>query len=305
MKYHYFTANVFSEKIFGGAQIAVFPEAEGLTETQMQLIAREFSLSETVFLFSPDKAENACRVRIFSPLKEVDFGSHTIMATAFILAQTHKVSLNGKHTPLVLELNAGEVNAYVTKNGHNTTMLQFSRSVKPSIDNYVPETAEIAKMLSLKETDLATHKYKILLSSAENIYLVVPVKSLAAVRAAAFDYKAWSMSMAPSTLANNILLFSTQTSNGASDFHARLLGPDIGVHEDPPIGAAIPAFVAYLCAHEHISKGTHAFTTERGDSSVRQSLLNIEMDNAGSENIQMRVGGPAVLVSSGQMEVPA
>ncbi len=53
--------------------------------------------------------------------------------------------------------------------------------------------------------------------------------------------------------------FSKQSDIEYSNFHARLLGPDIGIHEDPPIGSSMPAFTSYLCDHEHISEGTHTF----------------------------------------------
>jgi len=74
MKYNYYIADVFTKQIFNGAQIAVFPNAEGLSKEQMQLVARELNLSETVFVFHPDKQITNRVMRIFSPLGEVDFG---------------------------------------------------------------------------------------------------------------------------------------------------------------------------------------------------------------------------------------
>jgi trans-2,3-dihydro-3-hydroxyanthranilate isomerase len=96
-------------------------------------------------------------------------------------------------------------------------------------------------------------------------------------------------------------LFSQHTETPGSDFHLRLLGPQIGVNDNPPIGSAIPAFAAYLCSHPHIKKGTYSFVAERGLKQQRQSLLNIELDNKPGDELTLRVGGSAVLVCEGKL----
>ena len=104
--------------------------------------------------------------------------------------------------------------------------------------------------------------------------------------------------MAPSMLAREIALFCSGA-HAKADFHIRLLGPDIGKDEDPPIGAFVPSFAAYLCAHDHIRIGTYPFTAERGNPQARLSLLDVEMDNKGEETLTVRVGGSAVTMSQG------
>ena len=79
---------------------------------------------------------------------------------------------------------------------------------------------------------------------------------------------AWSQSIAPQTAAQEILLFSSKTPFLDADFNARLLGPRIGMHDDPPIGTAMPAFAAYLCSFEHTRKGTYTFAVDRGDAHI-------------------------------------
>ena len=110
--------------------------------------------------------------------------------------------------------------------------------------------------------------------------------------------------MAPACMANEILLFSTQTDVSESNFHARLLGPNIGIHEDPPIASAMPAFSAYLCAHDHIKQGTHTFVIDRGSMDKRKSVLNIEMDNKLEETLTIRFGGPAMITGEGTLLAP-
>jgi trans-2,3-dihydro-3-hydroxyanthranilate isomerase len=91
---------------------------------------------------------------------------------------------------------------------------------------------------------------------------------------------------------------------GTSDFHARLVGPDIGVNEDPPIASSMPAFAHYLCAQPQVKPGTYTYTVDRGEAATRQSILRVEMDNKKTEELTVRVGGPAVLVSSGRIDLP-
>jgi len=175
----------------------------------------------------------------------------------------------------------------------------------PVVDRFVPADKDIAAVLSLDETDIDNSRFQARLVFSGQSYLVVPIKTYTAIRKAKFDYNSWSQSIAPTCMAKEILLFSNQTDVRHSNFHARLLGPGIGINEDPPIGSSMPAFIGYLCDHEHIKQGTHTFVIDRGCSTMRKSILNIEMDNKKNKSLKIRVGGPAVMVSKGMMTVPA
>jgi trans-2,3-dihydro-3-hydroxyanthranilate isomerase len=85
MKIDYYIADVFTTQLFNGAPIAVFPNADGLSDTTMKLLARELNLSETVFVFHPEGSDSKRKMRIFSPKKEIDFAGHPIIATAYVL----------------------------------------------------------------------------------------------------------------------------------------------------------------------------------------------------------------------------
>ena len=304
MQYKYYIADVFTDKPFDGAQIAVFPNAEDLDQTQMQLLARELNLSETAFVFSPENGSSTRRMRIFTPLSEIDFAGHPIIAVGQVLASIGDIKLEDKYTSLKLEQNIGMITVNITHKDGKPELIQFSLETKPVVDRFVPKEEQIAEVLSLIEADIDTKKFNPLLVYSDQSYLIVPVKSYSAVRAAKFNFTAWSQSMAPACMANEILLFSTQTDISQSNFHARLLGPDIGIHEDPPIASAMSAFTGYLCAHDHIKQGTHTFVIDRGSLYKRKSVLNIEMDNKQEETLTIRVGGPAVITGEGTLFVP-
>jgi len=304
MKYNYYIADVFTKQIFSGAQIAVFPNAEGLSQQQMQLVARELNLSETVFVFHPDKQTTSRVMRIFSPLSEIDFAGHPIIATAFVLAHCGDIQLTDAITPMVFEQNTGPVNVNITAENGQPSFVQFTRKVSSIIDRFTPSDEELASFLSIQQSELDHKKYATRLVSCGVPYLIVPVWRYESVRAAKFNYAAWSQSTAPQTAAQEILLFAPKTPFADADFNARLLGPRIGIHEDPPVGSAMPAFASYLCSFEFMQKGTYTFAVDRGDERNRRSVLNLEMDNKGSDTLTIRVGGAAVMVAEGVMNIP-
>ena len=99
------------------------------------------------------------------------------------------------------------------------------------------------------------------------------------------------------------MLFAPKSPFADADFNVRLFGPRIAIHEDPPVGSAMPAFCAYLCSFEQTRKGTHVFNVDRGDEKSRRSVLNLEMDNKGEESLTVRIGGRAVLVAEGTVDM--
>ncbi|MGH8119555.1 MAG: PhzF family phenazine biosynthesis protein [Gammaproteobacteria bacterium] len=304
MEYQFFTVDVFTEQPFNGAQIAVFPHAEGLDAKRMQLIAREFNLSETVFVFKPAGPGYTRRLRVFSPLREIDFGGHPVIAAVHVLAATGGIKLEGENTEMVLAQKAGNVKVNILRDRDQGTLIQFTMKSQPVIDRFVPMENQIAEMLSLDEKSIDKDKYHALMVSCGQPYLIVPIKSYPMVRKAKFNFDAWSQSIAPASLAREILLFSPHSDLSVSNFHARLIGPDIGFNEDPPIGSAMPAFTGYLCAHEHVKKGTYTFAIDRGTAATRRSVLNIEMDNNKNRENEIRIAGPAVMISYGEITIP-
>ena len=304
MNYTYYIADVFTRQIFNGAQIAVFPNAEGLSDEHMRLLARELNLTETVFVFHPDNDSSTHKMRIFSPLGEIDFAGHPIIATAYVLGSCGDIKLTEAVTHLVFEQNVGPINVNISANQGKPYFVQFSRKISSIVDRFAPTDEELASFLSIKQSELDHKKYSPRLVSCGVPYLIVPVWSYESVRHAKFNYSAWSQSIAPQTAAQEILLFAPKTPFVDSDFNARLLGPRIGIHEDPPIGSAMPAFASYLCSFEHTRKGTHTFAVDRGDAYMRRSVINLEMDHKGQEQLTLRVGGEAVMFAQGTIFLP-
>lgn len=304
MSLNYYITDVFTDQIFSGAQIAVFPQADNLTDQQMALIAREMNLSETVFVSSPDSS-NKREMRIFSPLAEIDYAGHPIIAAAFVLAECGEVEPSQTETLLTFTQNIGDIETYVSTKEGKPTFVQFSRKVSSIIDRYTPSDIELAEFLSIEPAEIDHKKYTARLVSCGFPYLIVPLWNYDSVRNAKFNFAAWSQSEAPQTAAQEILIFSPKTPFQGANFNARLLGPNIGIHEDPPVGSAMAAFASYLCSFDSTQQGTHTFAVERGDDQNRRSIINLEMDHRAQAELTLRIGGEAVMVAEGKMNIPA
>lgn len=303
MTYRYYTADVFTDKIFSGAQIAVFPHAESLTDEQMKLIARELNLTETVFVSPGSQGPSSRRMRVFSPREEIDFAGHPIIAMAYVLGYCGDIDLSAASTSLTFEQNAGAVDVNINADGGRVTSVQFSQKVSAIIDRFAPTDEELASFLSIAVAELDHKKYSPRLVSTGFPYLIVPLWNYESVRKIRFNHDAWSRSIAPQTAAQEILLFSPKTPFPDAQFNLRLVGPKIGPYDDPPVGSAVPAFTSYLCSFEFTRKGTYAFALDRGDLNSRRSVLQVEMDNKGDQLLPIRVGGQAVIFSEGQIYV--
>jgi len=299
MNYNYYITDVFTNQAFNGAQVAVFPNAEGLNNSQMSLIARELNLTETVFLSKIEEKENSFRMKTFSPLGEITIAGHPIIAAAYTLAACNRLSITDDYTPVTLLQNTNEIQANITFVDNKPSFVQYNRTVSPIVDYFTPTETELSRFLGIDAAYIDNKKYSARLVSCDIPYLVVPTFYYETLREAKFDFAAWSQSIAPQTAAQEILLVSPKTPSQDSDFAVRLVGPNIAFNEDPPVGSSIPTLAAFLCSFDHMQKGTYTFSVQRGDEKTRRSIINLEMDHKGEDTLNLRVGGEAVIVAEG------
>ena len=298
----YYTLDVFTNTPFQGVQTAVFPYAEKLSDESLIDIAREINVPETVFIYPVDE-DDTFKLRIFSPKGEIDFAGHPMLATAHVLLETGQIKLEGAYTSINLKQKSQDIVANISVNDDGAKFVQFTLQCMPVVDRYTPTGSELAKLLTINENDIDHSSYHTRLVSDGLPYLIVPLKSQDAVDKACFDLNAWSLSSAPAMAAQEIMLFSSKTNSSDSNFHVRLVGPNIGLHEDPPVGSAMPVFAAYIASHEEIREGTYSFAIDRGMAGKRRSLLQLEMDKHIGRPLTLRVGGDSVLVSKSELLV--
>lgn len=303
MHYRFYTCDVFTDRIFTGNPLAVLPDAQGLETRQMQAIAREFNLCETSFVFPAETSEGTCRVRIFTPSTELPFAGHPTIGTAYTLAWTGKVKLESELTQVVLEEGVGLVPVTIRAQHGEPYFAQLSAARMPEFGPAPPPSDELAAVLSLEPSDILTGEDCPQAVSCGAPILFIPVRDLGAIRRARLRHNAWEKSLS-SYWAPQVYVFTYETERPDVDIHARFFAPALGVEEDPATGAAATALAGYLGARDAKRAGTLRWVVEQGIELGRPSRIEVEADMESGTFTAIRVGGGAVLVSKGEMEIP-
>jgi trans-2,3-dihydro-3-hydroxyanthranilate isomerase len=303
MRYRYYTADVFTEHIFGGNPLAVLPNAAGLETRQMQLIAREFNFSETVFVFPPQDAAHTRRLRIFTPGAELPFAGHPTVGTAFVLASIGEIELTGATTRIVFEEGVGPVPVSIRAVEGKPVFTQLSAARLPEIGPPPPAPAELAALLSLDVSDLLSGANSPQAISCGLPFLFVPLRNRDAVRRARVSPETLERVLAD-YWTSQVYVFSRDPELDGSDVRARMFASELGIVEDPATGAAATALAGYLGARDDRRDGTLRWVVEQGFEMGRPSLLEVEADKTGGKITAIRVGGASVLVGEGTLEVP-
>lgn len=300
----FLTADVFTDTIFGGNQLAIFPNAEGIREDYLLPIAREFNYSETTFVYPPRDPAHTRRVRIFTPGGEVPFAGHPTVGTAHALAATGEIPLETRgDARIVLEEEVGPVPVRIRAEGGVPVFAQLSVAKLPEVGPPPPPRAFLADILGLENEDLLGAEWLPQAVSCGLPFLFVPLHSRAAVARARINLPAWEKHLA-NAWASMIFVFSREAERPGSDIRARMFAPGISVPEDPATGSACAALGGYLAARDDRQDGLLRWVVEQGFEMGRPSILEIEADRSAGEVTGIRVGGSTVMVSEGTMRLP-
>lgn len=303
MRRKFYTADVFTERAFGGNPLAVLPDGSGLDQARMQQIAREFNLSETVFVLPPEDPAHTRRLRIFTPASELPFAGHPTVGTAFVLAAVGELALTGDATEIVFEEGVGPVPVTIRAEAGRPRFSQLSVAKLPERGPEPPAAADLAALLSLAPADLLQDEERPEAWSCGVPFVFVPLRSRDAVARARIDQVLWERHLS-GFWASPVFLFSREDAGEGADIHARMYSPAMGIPEDPATGGAAAAFAGYLGAREATRDGCCRWIVEQGVEMGRPSRLEVEADKAGGEITAVRVGGASVLVSEGEIEIP-
>ena len=299
----FYQADVFTAQPFGGNPVAIFPEAQGLTDDQLQQIAREMNLSETVFVFPPSDPAAVVRLRIFTPTQEIPFAGHPVVGTMHVLAQLGMIATSEPITRVVQECNIGCFPVdLLTRNGQvmRVVMTQPAPQFLERIDD-TEDLYKVAAALGIPKHTITDTKWSLEVVSTGLPVLIVPVRTLTAVRSINPDPSA-IVDLCGRFGANGIMAFSTMTVEPFSNVHARMFAPAIGIPEDPATGSASGALGAYLVQNKIVSFGPMTeIVIEQGYEVERPSRILVQVES-NSEAIQtVKVGGQCVMVVEGML----
>ena len=301
MRCAFYTLDVFTNTRFAGNPLAVVTDCEGLSASQMQAIAQEFNLSETVFVLDPMDPVNTARLRIFTPARELPFAGHPTVGAAVLIGELRAPEmLGGQGLGLVLEERIGLISCTVRRPKLQATQASF---LLPSLPECLVETLDagaVAAALGLRAADIGFDAHRPSVWSAGDPFTFVPVASIQAIRRASPN-----LALFPSTFSGArpaAFLYTKDVVREGSHVHARMFAPGSGIMEDPATGSAAAAFAGVAALFEQPEDGDHLVVIEQGFEMARPSIMHLRIQIDGGALVGASLGGSAVLVSQGMIE---
>ncbi|ODV56443.1 PhzF family phenazine biosynthesis protein [Lysinibacillus fusiformis] len=296
-KIEFFYVDAFTTETFGGNPAGVIPNAENLTDEEMQKIANELNLSETAFLLPPTNANANYKIRYFTPTKEVDFCGHATLGTAWLMA--NKYNWIDKDDKIVFESNIGLIPVKWLMENNQLTRVSMTQ-VSPQVKSIDISPAVVADLVGIQDTDI-DDRYPIKIANTGVPHLMVPVKTRQAIDQAEpklNELKKMNNHFNLST--THLFTFDT---NGQFDIYTRDFCPNIGIDEDPVTGAANGALGGYLYLENILAQQKrHQIMIGQGHTINRPGILYVTITPDG-ENAVIEVAGAAVVSIEGKIFV--
>lgn len=295
MGYQFLILDVFTEKRFGGNQLAVFPKADGVSDAVMQQVAREFNFAETTFVVTPSNPQAEHRIRIFTPKRELPFAGHPTVGTAAALAHLGMLEggKGGVHTfeegicALKVEVGAPDGVRTFAELQVQTELVQPSEK---------PDARALARSLGLAHGDVIDTWF----AAVGVPFCFIHLRGKDVVDRAVLDRHVWLEEIAP-TWAPQLFMFAGDYASGGK-VYARMFAPAFGIDEDPATGSASVALVAHLSAR-YPGASPCALEIEQGVAMGRPSRMLAAATKTDAGEQVLHVGGNSVVVAQGSMDL--
>ena len=298
MSRRFYTLDVFTKRALAGNPLAVVLDSDGLNNQAMQSIAKEFNLSETVFLFPPKDQAQRAALRIFTPATELPFAGHPTVGTAVLFA----VLDNQVSSSFGLEETVGLVPCTATRLSASSGEAIFTLPRLPECIAEPAPSSMIAEALGVSVDEIGFDHHQPIIASAGVGFNFVPLKTKDAVTRASIIGAQWT-EVFKAAGRPNAFVYTRETLEAGHHFHARMFAPHLGIGEDPATGSAAAAFARAFVDFEKPADGTHRIVIEQGYAMGRPSQIILEMDVKGAALVAARIGGSAVIVSEGTLRV--
>ena len=297
-KYEYYICDVFTQQKFSGNQLAVITDAEGLSDHDMQNIAREFNFSESTFVF-PSEKENTRKVRIFTPRSEVPFAGHPNIGTAFILAETGIFGDFAQSIDVVFEEEAGNVPIKINKDHCGYIWCELSAPAPLSLGKVA--TVDLAsEVLSIEAGDINVTTHYPQVASVGLPFLFVELQSLEALSQAQIDLSKLQR-LLQEGFPSYIHIYCRDVKD--FDIRCRMFAPLDGVPEDPATGSANAALIALLSHCDQRSDLEDKWKISQGSEIGRPSVLHGRAQKIGGTVTEVNLGGYSVMVCKGTISI--
>ena len=296
--YDFVTVDVFTDQRFGGNPLAVFPAAAGLTEAEMQRIAREFNLSETSFVLPPENPAHTAQVRIFTPVRELPFAGHPNVGTGFVLAR-RQPSLGAV---LLFEEKAGRVTIEIERDAGGQAVGARITAPQPLTRGESLPAALIANAVGLAPDDVATDRHLPVVAGVGTEFVFAELRSRAALIRAQPDvalFRAASAQYPRIGLRFQTHLYARDPGDPRR-VYTRMFAPLSGILEDPATGSANATLAALLLEP---SVDAAEFEIEQGNEMGRPSRMRATARRQPDGSVTATIAGRCVPVMRGQLEL--
>ena len=294
MKLKYYLLDVFTDRMLEGNPLAVVRQADALTDEQMQKIAAEFNLSETVFVRQPRLDYHAAELRIFTPTSELPFAGHPTVGAAVLLGLEQRLS------GLRLEEKVGVVTCVMEKIGRRTGKAHFSLPKLPERLGDLPPTDVIAPALGLEVDDIGSEDLPGGIYTAGVAYYCVPLRSIDALERIRIERRGWP-ELFPADH-HSVYAYVPTPGEKNTDFATRMFAPSLGIGEDPATGSAAAAFIGLLAAHTP-NDGKFDFSLRQGFEMGRPSRITVRFTLTNGALERAGIGGSAILIAEGELDL--
>ena len=283
----YFILDVFAEEKYQGNQLAVFTDINGISEPEMQQIAREVNFSETTFVLDNKASEKGFPVRIYTPMEEVEFAGHPTLGTAWIIKNE---ILKSQMTLIKLDLKVGTIPVSFKDNN-----ILWMKQKEPKFGD-IYSAKLLSEILKIKASDI-DDDFPIQVVSTGLPAIIVPLKTLKSIKQIKINKEKY-FNFLSKVEPKVILTFCPETYHPENQLNVRVFVEYFGIPEDPATGSGNGCLAGYLVKHRYFKKDSIDITCEQGYEIQRHSKLYLKAA-LNNNSIDVEVGGKIQLVASG------
>jgi trans-2,3-dihydro-3-hydroxyanthranilate isomerase len=302
--YRYLHLDVFSDRLFGGNQLAVFLDGRGLATNTMQSIAKEMNFSETTFVLPAERADTDVRMRIFTPSAELPIAGHPTIGSTFALARAGVIATGRPR--FVFGLGLGPVPVELTWRNDELSFVWMTQPL-PVFSAPLTTVTCAAAALGVPESAVADTNAPVQVVSCGVPFLIVPMTTRSAVDSAALNSTAFDAltSAALPTESNGVFFFSQERGPDHATAYSRMFAPAVGVLEDPATGVASGPLGCYLVRHNLVNAaGARSILSLQGVKMGRPSEVHVSIGVEDDDIRSVRVGGTSVFAGEGTLYIP-
>lgn len=303
-KIRYHLVDVFTDRPFGGNQLAVFTDARGLSSETMQAIASEMNFSETAFVLPPEDSRHDYRLRIFTPAVELPMAGHPTVGTAFVLAVEGMIGSSDAVATINLEEGVGVIPVRIEWRRNAPAYIQMSQPL-PVFGSRFTDAGVIAEMLSIEQRAILETGLPMQVVSCGVPFLFVPVQRIQDARNIRFRRDVWGRALQDFE-AQHVFVFTQETEFAGSTVHSRMFAPALGINEDPATGGASGPLGCYLARYRVLpvdADGAVELISEQGIEMGRPSFIRIRIEQKGEAISAVKISGQCHLMGEGFLYV--